>query len=262
MMGGVTAALWAEALKARRSRMPWASALALALAPLVGGLFMLILKEPEWARRAGLLAAKAQVTAGAADWPTYAALLAQAVAVGGLGVFGLVAIWVFGREYADGTVTDLLALPTPRWAIVAAKFAVVAAWSAALTALVVALGLAVGAAVGLPGWSPALAAALAGRLAAIGGLTISLVCPIAWAASAGRGYLPAVGALLLAVVAAQVVAALGWGAYFPWAVTALASGAAGPEAAAVGVGSYALVALTGAAGVAGTVAWWRLADQA
>jgi ABC-2 type transport system permease protein len=262
MIAGVTAALWAEALKARRSRMPWASALALALAPLVGGLFMLILKEPEWARRAGLLAAKAQVTAGAADWPTYAGLLAQAVAVGGLGVFGLVAAWVFGREYADGTVTDLLALPTPRGAIVAAKFAVVAAWSAALTALVLALGLAVGAAIGLPGWSPGLAAEAAGRLAATGGLTILLVCPVAWAASAGRGYLPAVGALLLAVVAAQVIAALGWGAAFPWAVPALASGLAGGDGPPIGAGSYALVALTGAVGIAGTAAWWRFADQA
>jgi ABC-2 type transport system permease protein len=81
------------------------------------------------------------------------------------------------------------------------------------------------------------------------------------AASAGRGYLLAVGALLLAVVAAQVVAALGWGAFFPWAVPALASGVAGQGAEAVGAGSYALVLLTGAAGVAGTVAWWRLADQ-
>jgi ABC-2 type transport system permease protein len=260
-MSGLAAALWAEALKARRSRMPALTALALALAPLVGGLFMLILEEPDWARRAGLLATKAQVAAGAADWPTYAGLLAQAVAVGGLLVFGLVATWVFGREYADGTVADLLALPTPRWAIVAAKFVVVGAWSAALTGFVAALGLAVGAAVGLTGGSPALAAEAAGRLAVIGGLTLALVCPVAWAASAGRGYLPAVGALLLAVVAAQVVAALGWGAYFPWAVPALAAGVAGDEAGAVSAGSYALVLLTGAVGVAGTVAWWRLADQ-
>jgi ABC-2 type transport system permease protein len=261
MIDALTAALWAEALKARRSPMPGLTALALALAPLVGGLFMLILKEPEWARRAGLLATKAQVAAGDADWPTYAGLLAQAVAVGGLLVFGLVAAWVFGREHADRTVADLLALPTPRWAIVAAKFLVIAAWSAALTALVLALGLAVGAAVGLAGWSAGLAAALAGRLAAVGGLTVALACPFALAASAGRGYLLAVGALLLAVVAAQVVAALGWGAFFPWAVPALASGVAGQGAEAVGAGSYALVLLTGAAGVAGTVAWWRLADQ-
>jgi ABC-2 type transport system permease protein len=260
-MSGLAAALWAEALKARRSRLPWLTGLALALAPLVGGLFMLILKDPEWARRVGLLATKAQITADAADWPTYVGLLAQAVAIGGLLVFGLVAIWVFGREYADRTLADLLALPTPRATIVAAKFIVVAAWSAALTALVLALGLAVGAAVGLPGWSPALAAEAAGRLAATAGLTVALVSPFAWAASAGRGYLPALGAMLLAVVLAQIVAALGWGTAFPWSVPALASGVAGPAGQDVGAGSYALVALTGAAGVAGTVAWWRLADQ-
>ena len=93
---------------------------------MVGGLFMVILKDPAWARRHGLIATKAQLAAGTADWPTYWALLAQAVAVGGVVLFGLVAIWVFGREYSDRTATDLLALPTARSTIVGAKFVVVA----------------------------------------------------------------------------------------------------------------------------------------
>jgi ABC-2 type transport system permease protein len=261
-MHSFAAALWAEALKFRRAALPWLTLLAIALIPLVGGLFMVILKNPDWARRAGLITAKAQLGAGTADWPTYFGLLAQAVAVGGYIVFGLVAIWVFGREYGDRTVTDLLALPTSRGAIVGAKFVVVALWATALTALVYALGLGVGAAVGLPGWSAGLAAGAAGRVAATGALTAALVSPIAWAASAGRGYLPPVGALCLAIFLAQVLAVLGWGAYFPWSVPALASGVAGPAGQDIGAGSYLLVALTGLAGVAATVAWWRLADQA
>ncbi|HZK66508.1 MAG TPA: ABC transporter permease [Chloroflexota bacterium] len=260
-MAGLMDALWVELLKARRSRLPWLSAIGISLAPLVGGLFMVVLKDPEWARRLGLISSKAQLTAGTADWPTYFDLLAQAVAVGGLIVFGLVAIWEFGREYADRTAKDLLALPTSREAMVLAKFAVVAGWSAVLTLIVYLLGLAVGFAVGLPGWSAGLAAESAVRLATTAGLTIALVAPLAWAASAGRGYLPPVGALFLAIFLSQVIALLGWGSYFPWSVPALYSGVAGPDGQGVGIAAFLIVGLTGIVGVAGTAAWWRFADQ-
>jgi ABC-2 type transport system permease protein len=240
-VNGLTAALWTEVLKARHSKLPWLTGLGFSLAPLVGGLFMMILKDPEWARRFGLITTKAQIRASVADRPTYFGLLAQAVAVGGLIVFGLIAIWVFGREYGDRTVTDLLALPTPRGVIVGAKFVVIASWSAILTALVYVLGLGIGAAVELRGWSTGLVTDAASSLAATADLTIALTSPFAWATSAGRGYLPPIGALFLALflsqVISQVIAAFGWGAYFPWSVPALSSGVAGPGAQQVGTSS-------------------------
>jgi ABC-2 type transport system permease protein len=260
-MNDLRAALWAERLKLRRSRVPVITALGGSLAPIVGGLFMVILKDPAWARRHGLLAAKAQLAAGTADWPTYWALLGQAVAVGGLVLFGLVAIWVFGREYSDRTATDLLALPTARSTIVAAKFVVVAAWSMLLAALIVVEGLGIGAAVGLPGWSMGLLVDAARRIAVTALLTVALVTPFAWAASAGRGYLPAVGVLFLVIVLAQIVAAAGWGAVFPWSVPALLSGIAGPATPTMGMTSYLLVLFAGLVGVAGTLLWWQHADQ-
>jgi ABC-2 type transport system permease protein len=257
MYGG---ALWAEALKARRSIMPWATLLASALAPLVGGLFMLIAQDPAWALRFGLLSTKAQIAVGAADWATYFGLLTQAVAVGGLILFGMTTIWTFGREWSDRTITDLLALPTPRVAIAGAKFVVVAAWSCVLTVEIVGLGLGIGALVGLAGWSAQLALAAATRIAATAALTLGVVVPFGWVASAGRGYLPPVGALLLSIFVAQIVAALGWGAVFPWSVPALFSGVAGPGQGVAG-GSYLLVALTAIVGIAATLAWWDRADQ-
>lgn len=260
-MNGLTAAVWAETLKARRSRMSWLSVLAISLAPLMGGLFMMILKDPEWARRFGLISTKAQITAGTADWPTYFALLTQAVAIGGVVVFGLVAIWVFGREYGDHTVTDLLALPTSRATIVLAKFAVIAFWSAVLTALVYGIGLGIGAVVELPGWSTALAVGAAGQIAVTAVLTVALVSPFAWVASAGRGYLPPIGVMFLVIFLSQVVAALGWGAYFPYSVPAISSGVAGPSMQDLDAGSYLLVFLTGILGVVGTATWWQFADQ-
>jgi ABC-2 type transport system permease protein len=256
------AALWAEALKARRSRVPWLTAAAFLLAPLMGGLFMLILKDPARARAWGLLGAKAQITAGVADWPTYWGLLAQATAVGGALLFSFVAAWVFGREFAEGTVKELLALPTPRGAIVVAKLAVVAAWVAALTALVCLGGLATGAAVGLPGWSVALLGRAVVDVMATAGLTLALTTPIALLASAGRGYLAPLGWAILMLFLAQILAATGWGAWFPWSVPALFSGLAGPRSGQLGAHSYVVVVVTSVAGLAGTLTWWRRADHA
>ena len=254
-------ALWTEAVKARRSRVPWLTLLGMGLAPLVGGLFMMILKDPAWARRAGLITAKAQLRAGTADWPTFWDLLVQALAIGGLIVFALVAIWDFGREWSDRTLKDLLALPTPRASIVLAKFTVIALWSLCLAAEVYLLGLAVGSIVGLPGWSVALAVATARRVVVTAAMAILLVTPFACAASAGRGYLPAIGAMFLVIFLSQVLAATGWGIYFPWSVAGLASGVAGPEAAQLSVTSYALIPITGVLGVLGTIAWRQSADH-
>jgi ABC-2 type transport system permease protein len=257
-----TAALWVELLKARRSKALWLTALGFSLAPLVGAMFMMVLRDPEWARRAGLLNTKAQMVSGTADWPGYLSMVQQAVAVGGSFIFGLIVTWVFGREYGDRTVNDLLALPVPREAIVLAKITVVAAWSLALALLVSVLALCLGTLLGLEGGTFTLAQQAAGTIARVAGLTVLLVMPFGWVASATRGYLPTVGAMFLVAFVTQVLAALGWGAYFPWAVPALAAGAAGPEAARLGAGSYTLAALAGLAGVAATLTQWRFADQA
>jgi ABC-2 type transport system permease protein len=260
-MSGLAAALWTETLKFRRSKAPWLSALGFSLAPLVGGLFMVILKDPQLARRMGLLATKAEITTGVADWPTYFGLLAQATAVGGAFLFGLIFIWVFGREYSDRTAKDLLALPTARGAIVLAKFIVAGCWSAGLVVWIYVLGLGIGSAIVLPGGSVGLALSAAGTIALVAGLTLLLTTPVALAASAGRGYLSPIGFLLLAAFLSQVLAVLGWGPYFPWSVPALASGAAGAGAQVLGAGSYLLVVFTGIAGLVGTLAWWQFADQ-
>jgi ABC-2 type transport system permease protein len=255
------AALWAELLKARRSRLPGVTVLAFTVAGLFGGLVMFILRDPGRARSLGLLGTKAELAGGAADWPAYLRLLAQIVAVGGVGVFGLVVVWLFGREFSQNTVKDLLALPVGRTTIVGAKFAVAALWCLALSLYLSVLGLPVGAAIGLPGWSPAVAVAGLAEILTTAAMTVLLVAPFALAASAGRGYLAGVAAMITAVFLAQVVAFLGYGGYFPWSVPALSTGLAGPDRDPPGVAGYVLVAMTGAAGVAGTAAWWRGADQ-
>jgi len=256
------AALWGEALKARRARMPVVTMVGFALAPLVGALFMKILLDPAWAAHFGALTTKAQLSAAHGDWPTYFGLLTQTLAIGGSIIFSLIVTWLFGREYSDQTAKDLLALPTPRATIVTAKLCVAVIWCVVLTLWIYLLGLALGALIGLPGWTMGVWFQATARYVATGGLTIALMLPIAWVASAGRGYLPAIGATVLLVFLSQVLSALGLGPWFPWAVPALFSGAAGPEAeSSLGVGTYLLVTFIVLGGIAAVVAWWRTADQ-
>src|SRR5215208_6628182 len=149
-MNSLASALSTEMLKMRRSRVPLLTAIGFSFAPLMGGLFMIILKDPEAARSMGLISAKAQLTAGTAEWSTLFSLLAQANAVGGAIVFAIVTIWTFGREFSDRTVKELLALPTSREAIVAAKLILITVWTLFLTLLSFGLGLVVGKLVVIP----------------------------------------------------------------------------------------------------------------
>lgn len=260
-MSNIAQAVWVEMLKARRSRIPLLTILGFSLAPLAGGFFMVILKDPELARRVGIISAKAQIVAGVADWPTYLGILAQATAIGGIILFGFIGSWVFGREYSDHTVTDLLALPTSRSVIVSAKFIVVVVWSAALTTIIYLIGIVVGKAVALPPTSAVVILQGTVTMAITAGLTIALVTPIAFFASAGRGYLPPMGVAIFVLVLAQIIAAAGWGEYFPWSVPALFAGIAGLQSANLESISYAIVSVTSLVGMVGTFVWWELADQ-
>ena len=255
-MNNVAQAVWVELLKARRSRMPLLTALGFLLFPLALGFFMIVLKYPELARRYWLISAKAQITMGVADWPTYLRFLALVTAMGGFMLFSLIGSWVFGREYSDRTVKDLLALPTSRSVIVLSKFVVVASWSTALIAMNCLVGLGVGAAVGLPQASMQVILQGGVTVAIAACLTIALVTPIAFFASAGHGYLPPMGVALLVMLLAQVIAQAGWGEYFPWSIAGVVS-----QGGNLGIVSYLIVILTSVAGLAGTILWWELADQ-
>jgi len=260
-MNSFSSALWTEILKMRRSKVPVFTAIGFSIAPLVDGLFMIIMKDPEAARKMGLISAKAQLLAGVADWPTFFSVLAQAVAVGGAILFAIITAWMFGREFSDHTVKELLALPTLRETIVAAKFVVIAVWTLLLTVFVFLVSLMIGSLLEIPGWSTELLRSAVGDVIGSGILTILLLPFVALLASAGRGYLPSFGWMILTVVMSQIAAITGWGDWFPWSVPALFSGAAGPRADLLGWYSYIIVILTSLIGLAATFHWWRTADQ-
>jgi len=261
-MRNFRAALWVEAIKARRSKVPWLTAIGFLFVPLVGGLFMVILKDPEAARQMGLISTKAQLTAGSADWPSYFKFLMQAIAVGGAIIFAILPAWVFGREFSDHTAKEVLALPTSRGAIVAAKFVVVAGWAFSVALISFAIGLVVGKLVVIPGWSIELLRSASVNILGSALMAIALLPFVALWASVGRGYLPALGWAILTVMLAQIAAAIGWGDWFPWSVPALFSGVAGPRGELIGLHSYVVVVVACAIGLASTFLWWQMADQA
>lgn len=259
-MNHFSSALWAETLKMRRSKVPLFTAIGFSLPTLIGGLFMIILKDPTNAQSMGLISAKAQLTVGVAEWATLFNLLAQATAVGGMIVFSVFTAWVFGREFSDHTAKELLALPTSRETIIAAKFVVVTGWTFLLILLCYLLGLIVGQLVDIPGWSMTLLQSGTMDILGAGLLTILLLPFVAFFASAGKGYLPSFGWTILTVTLAQIVIITGWGDWFPWSIPALFSGAAGPRANLLGWYSYPLLVSASLIGLGATFYWWRNAD--
>jgi ABC-2 type transport system permease protein len=260
-MNGFLSALWVETLKLRRSKVPFIAAIGFCFAPLAGALFMIILKDPEAAKSLGLITTKAQIMVGTADWTSFFGFMAQAIAAGGMVLFSIFTIWIFGREFSDRTVKELLALPTSREAIISAKFVLIPIWSLIVTLLVFAVGIGVGTLVVLPGWSRELLWTSFVNIMGCALLTIPLMSFVAWIASAGRGYLPPFGWTIFTLAMANLIAILGWGDWFPWAIPGLFSGAGGPREELLGVHSYVIVILASLVGLAATFYWWRNADQ-
>jgi ABC-2 type transport system permease protein len=258
LMNNFSAALFSEMLKMRRSKVPLFTALGFSMVPHMGGLFMIILKDPEAARSMGLISTKAQIAAGTAEWSSFFNLLTQAIAVGGFILFGIVTSWVFGREFSDHTVKELLALPTSRGTIVAAKFVVIILWAVITSLFVFAFGLLVGYWVNIPGWTMELLRTTFVNVLGSAVLTIALLPFVALLAGIGRGYLSPIGWMILMVALAQTASFMGWGDWFPWAVPALFASSQGEK---IGLHSYVVVIVASLIGLAATFWWWHNADQ-
>src|SRR5690625_4719628 len=251
--------LHTEGLKIIRSKVIWVIAAAFSIAPLMAGFFMFVLKDPELAKSAGLVGAKAQI-AGDANWQSYLDLHAQMIAVGGIFVFGFVTSWIFGREYADNTVKDLLAFPYSRAIIVMAKFLASFITNIILSAYIVTLGFFIGWIIGLPQWSSAIVIHNLYILLIVITLAIVLSAPVAFLASYSRGYLAPLGFVIITLVLSQIVSAVGFGEYFPWAIPALYSGVTAGEFM-IGWNGILIIFMTSLIGFLSTLYWWLYADQ-
>ena len=256
-MNNLSDMMWIELRKAIRSRMPLWTALGSLFMPIGIAFLIFVAKNPEISQKLGLISAKANLIAySATDWPTYLGLFGMVIAAAGFFLFVLAISWVFGREFADGTLKDMLAVPVQRSSILLAKFMVVAVWSAGLTIVIIIAGLIMGAIIKLPGGSVSVILQGSTRMLISACLVIAVVMPFAFLASVGRGYLLPIGGAILAVMMANVVGLAGWGEYFPWAVPGLYA-----QGSMLTPISFWIVILTGLVGMLGTYLWWMFADQ-
>ena len=257
-MNNLSDMIWIELRKAIRSRMPLWTALGSLFMPLGIAFLIFVSKNPEISQKLGLISAKANLMAYAAtDWPAYLGLFGLIIAAGGFLLFILIISWMFGREFTDGTLKDLLAVPVQRSSILLAKFIVVAIWSAVLTMVILIVGLVMGVIIKLPGGSISVISQGSALGVITACLVIAVVMPFALFASVGRGYLLPIGVAILTLMITNLEALAGWGEYFPWAVPGLyAQGKSSLPPI-----SYGIVFLTGLAGMIATYLWWKFADQ-
>lgn len=244
------AAVRAETLKLTHSLVGVIATLAMVLGvvALLGGLTV------------GVARGNPQVTMklGPVDFLSWHGLLeggAQITAIATLLGFGVVLAWMFGREFTDGTVAGLLALPVSRTQIALGKLVVYGIWatgvSLAIAAAMLFLGLVLG--YGLPSsdsW------AALGQVCVLGLVTAGLAVPIAWVATLSRSLLAAVGCTVGLAVVAEVGAIAGAGGWMPFAAPALWAMTDGAEVTAAQLALALSVPLI--FGSLSCVAWARL----
>ncbi|HET6487854.1 MAG TPA: ABC transporter permease [Spirochaetia bacterium] len=260
-MRSFTSTLSTEFLKLRRNRITWVTLAFYAVGPLAAALFMVIIKDPEFARRAGLANQKAHLMVSTADWPSYLSLILEMAIMFGIVLIGAIIAYVFGREYTEQTAKNMLALPVRREWFVSGKLIVTTVWFVALVAIVLTESILVGLLLGLPGFDGGLLLATIGNIAAVSGLALLLSPVFGWIAVATKGYLAPIGATMLALILANVMAQTGWGKWFPWSILGLFLGVTGPRSETLSTGSYGVIAIVCLLGVLGTMVHMRRADN-
>jgi ABC-2 type transport system permease protein len=169
--------------------------------------------DPQFAAKLGAL-----INPG--GWAGFLAAAAQVTAAAALLGFGTVLSWLFGREFTEGTITGLFALPVHRTTIALAKLVVYSAWcvitSVALLATLV-----------LGGWAFGLGALPLDALPALGRqfllavLTGALAVPVAWIATIARSTIAGIGTAIGILVVAQVAVIAGAGGWFTFSAPGL-----------------------------------------
>jgi ABC-2 type transport system permease protein len=261
-MKSIAVTLWAESLKARKSKVFWLSMVFFAFVSFMMGLIMLIQQHPEISQKLGLIGTKASMLRfGEPNWKNYFALLLQGIGAIGLIGFGFVTSWVFGREYSENTLKDILALPVSRSSIVISKLLVVVLWSILLAFIFIAFSVVFGYMSGISGWSGEIFSQFLNKCTVATLLTILLCTTTSFFAGIGRGVLLPIGIIILTMMMANFSGLLGLGPYFPWAIPELACSPPGTENIHLGFASYIILVSTSIAGLIGTLAWWRFADQ-
>lgn len=226
-----------EALKVLRSSVFWIVVVAFATLPIMLGLVTYI-------------------NAVDAGWAPYLTdLLSTSTALLVIG-FSFTACWVFGREYTDKTISELIVKPVSKLYVVLSKFIVIFLWDVLLAFFMFAVVFIMGIFIGLTDgtWLLIMNSFLTFMVASLLTMVVSTISALL--ANVSKGYLAPIGLTFLIVIISNVVAQAGFAAYFPWTIPALFI-----SNVPLGFASIAILAITGITGFVGTVAWWRFAEQ-
>jgi ABC-2 type transport system permease protein len=166
------------------------------------------------------LAAKLGPLIDPGGWAGYFSVAIQVTGAAGFVGYGVVLSWLFSREFADGTITGLFAIPVSRPTIAAAKLIVYLAWGLVTAAALLLALIILGFASGLGPLSADVVPWI-GRQFGLSVFSIVIATPAAWAATLGRSVLTGIGTTIGILVLAQVSVIVGAGGWFPFAAPAL-----------------------------------------
>ncbi|MEC2343088.1 ABC transporter permease [Paenibacillus barengoltzii] len=223
-----------ELLKVWKSIVFWVVAIVFIAMPLLIGLF----KEPD------------------VSWAMYYADIFDSIASLLVVGFSFTSAWVFGREYTDKTIKDLIVKPIPKSYSVLSKFIVITIWNILIALFTFALITVAGSFIGVNGGSGSSILQFFGTFMLTSVLIMAVSSISALIANITKGYLAPIGVIFVIIIASNAVVQLGLGPYFPWTIPVLLT-----KGVDIGFISYSILVLTAIAGFAGTVAWWRFAEH-
>lgn len=170
--------------------------------------------------------------------------------------FAFTTCWIFGREYTDKTINDLLVKPVSKLYIAISKFIVIFLWNGLLTILMFTVVILIGAYLGLAGGTATLILNYFLTFMAASLLTMFVSTVSSFMANVTKGYLAPIGLIFLIVIIINIVENIGLSAYIPWTIPGLLL-----TGAVLRPISILILIITGITGFVGTVAWWRFAEQ-
>jgi hypothetical protein len=223
-----------ELLKVWKSIVFWVVAVVFIAMPLLIGLF----KEP------------------GVSWDMYYTDIFDSIASLLVVGFSFTSAWVFGREYTDKTIKDLIVKPIPKSYSVLSKFIVITIWNILIALFTFALITIAGSFIGVNGSSGSSILQFFGTFMLTSVLIMAVSSTSALIANITKGYLAPIGVIFVIIIASNAVVQLGLGPYFPWTIPVLLT-----KGVDIGFISYSILVLTAIVGFAGTVAWWRFAEH-
>jgi ABC-2 type transport system permease protein len=191
-----------------------------------------------------------------ANWETYFSDLLGSIASLLVVGFSFTSAWVFGREYTDNTIKDLLLKPISKSYSVLSKFIVITLWDTLLAFFTFAVIAGTGALIGVSGGSISIILNIFWTFMTTALLIMVVSTTSALLANITKGYLAPIGVTFVIVIVSNVVVQLGIGPYFPWTIPILLL-----TGTNIGFISTVILTATGIAGFAGTIAWWRFAEH-